>query len=140
MAEDDEDDREFMTAAFRDADVPWRLEFVNDGLELIEYLRRGEEVVAAQLPAIIVLDLNMPRKDGREALSEIKADEALREIPVLVLSTSREAEDVRLSYRAGASSFISKPVTHAGMVEVVRQVREYWIDLVKLPGVVSWDE
>lgn len=133
MAEDDDDDRELVRAAFRDARVPWGLEFVDDGQALLDYLRGEGGFRDRPRPAIILLDLNMPRKDGRETLLEMKADENLREIPVLVLTTSRDETDVRQSYRAGANSFISKPVTHAGLVEVMRRVREYWLDLVRLP-------
>jgi CheY-like chemotaxis protein len=133
MAEDDEDDRELVRDAFRDAKVRCGLEFVNDGQDLLDYLRGAADYADRQQPAIILLDLNMPRMDGREALVEIRADDKLREIPVLVLSTSTDDADVHLSYRAGANSFISKPVTHAGLVEVIRRVRDYWLELVRLP-------
>jgi CheY-like chemotaxis protein len=133
MAEDDEDDRELVRAAFRDASVPWSLEFVDDGRGLLEYLRGEAGYAGRPRPKLVLLDLNMPRMDGREALVEIKQDGDLQEIPVIVLTTSRDDSDVRLCYRAGANSFISKPVTHAGLVEVARRIREYWLDLVSLP-------
>jgi len=135
VAEDDEDDRELVRAAFDDARVACGLEFVNDGRDLLEYLRGEAGYAGRPRPSIIMLDLNMPRMDGREALLEIRADEELKEIPVLVLSTSSDDADVHLSYRAGANSFISKPVTHAGLVEVMRRVRDYWLELVTLPSV-----
>jgi CheY-like chemotaxis protein len=84
-------------------------------------------------PGIILLDLNMPRKDGREALAEIKADESLRAIPIVVLTTSKDEDDVHRTYALGANSFITKPVTHTGLVDVMRSLTKYWFDVVELP-------
>ena len=133
MADDDEDDRDLAQDAFRDAGLTGQLRFVLDGQELVDELRRRAGSAHPERPDIILLDLNMPRKDGREALAEIKSDESLREIPVVVLTTSRDEEEIRRSYRLGANSFIVKPVTHAELVEVMRELATYWFDVVKLP-------
>jgi CheY-like chemotaxis protein len=137
MADDDEDDRELTRDALKDSQVADGMEFVADGQDLIDYLRgqgpyakssRGE-----RRPGIILLDLNMPRKDGREALAEIKADASLREIPVVVLTTSKDEADIQRTYELGANSFISKPVTHTGLMDVMRSLSHYWFDVVELP-------
>jgi two-component system response regulator len=137
MAEDDEDDRQFALDALREARHGSELRFVSDGAELLDYLRHHGHYAAGQAvaprPAIILLDLNMPKMDGREALAEIKADPALRGIPVVVLTTSRDEEDIRRSYDLGASSFITKPVTFHGLVAVLREWSRYWFATVELP-------
>jgi CheY-like chemotaxis protein len=133
MAEDDEDDRDLARDAFMDAGLDGEIRFVHDGQHLLEYLRDQERELHNDRPGIIVLDLNMPRMDGREALTEIKSDDSLCEIPVVVLTTSTDAEDVSRCYCAGASSFIAKPVTHAGLVDVMRHLKDYWFDCVELP-------
>jgi CheY-like chemotaxis protein len=137
MAEDDEDDRRFALDALRDAHQMGEVRFVHDGAELLDYLRHhgpysaGDAV--APRPAIILLDLNMPRMDGREALAEIKADPELRRIPVVVLTTSHDEDDIRRSYDLGANSFITKPVTFPGLVEVMRGWSRYWLAISELP-------
>lgn len=133
MAEDDEDDRVLVRDAFAEARLPGEIRFVADGQDLLDYLRRAG-TDQAERPQIVLLDLNMPRKDGREALAEMKADEELCEIPVVVLTTSTDQEDVKGSYCLGASSFITKPVSHAGLVDVMRDLTDYWFRLVELPG------
>jgi CheY-like chemotaxis protein len=133
MADDDEDDRDLAQDAFRAAGLTGQLRFVLDGQELVDDLRGLAGAPAPERPAIIILDLNMPRKDGREALAEIKADESLCDIPVVVLTTSKDDEDIRRSYRLGANSFIAKPVTHALLVDVMRDLAKYWFDVVELP-------
>jgi CheY-like chemotaxis protein len=133
MADDDEDDRDLARDAFMDAGLDGEIRFVHDGQHLLEYLRDQEPELEKVRPGIIVLDLNMPRMDGREALTEIKSDDSLCEIPVVVLTTSTDAEDVSRCYCAGASSFIAKPVTHAGLVDVMRHLKDYWFDCVELP-------
>lgn len=133
MADDDEDDRDLALDAFQDAGLDGEIRFVQDGQHLLDFLRVQERQLQNERPGIIVLDLNMPRMDGREALSEIKSDDALCEIPVVVLTTSNDAEDVSRCYCAGASSFIAKPVTHAGLVDVMRHLKDYWFDCVELP-------
>jgi len=136
MADDDADDRMMTQEALQDCRVANPVRFVEDGEELMDYLhRRGAYAApgAAPTPGIILLDLNMPKKDGREALAEIKADPQLRHIPVIVLTTSKAEEDIFRSYDSGASSFISKPVTFEGLVSVVRTLGQYWFELVDLP-------
>jgi CheY-like chemotaxis protein len=135
LADDDEDDRELIREALHDSRLEEQMQFVGDGQELMEYLRRSSpSSAAAPRPSLILLDLNMPRMDGREALAEIKADPSLRTIPVIVLTTSTSEHDVRNAYRLGASSYITKPVTHDTLTEVMGAVTEYWFDVVELPG------
>lgn len=136
MAEDDPDDRFMARRALTDNRLINDLRFVEDGQELVEYLRhegRYADPAASPAPGVILLDLNMPRKDGREALAEIKADPDLRHIPVVVLTTSRSEEDVLRSYRLGVNSFITKPVTFEGLVEAMKVFRRYWLEIVELP-------
>jgi CheY-like chemotaxis protein len=137
MADDDQDDREMALDALQDLRLADKMEFVVDGQDLLDYLRReggyADSSAQAPLPGIILLDLNMPRMDGREALAEIKADESLRQIPVVVLTTSSDEEDVRDTYALGANSFITKPVTLTGLVDVMHTLARYWFDIVELP-------
>jgi CheY-like chemotaxis protein len=137
MADDDADDRQMTQEAMAEARLVNELRFVFDGEELMDYLhRRGDYADGgneAPTPGIILLDLNMPRKDGREALAEIKADPELRQIPVIVLTTSRAEEDVFRTYDLGVNSFITKPVTFAGLVEVMQTFSRYWFEIVDLP-------
>ena len=144
LADDDEDDRELARDALQNAHLANEMKFVVDGQDLLDYLRREGAYAAggieAPLPEIILLDLNMPRKDGREALAEIKGDRALRHIPVVVLTTSRDEDDVFRSYDLGVNSFITKPVTFAGLVEVMRTWTRYWFEIVELPNGDGDDE
>ncbi|MDZ4047259.1 MAG: response regulator [Pseudoxanthomonas sp.] len=136
MAEDDADDRLMTREAFQECRLGNPLQFVSDGEELMDYLkRRGQyaDVARYPMPGLILLDLNMPRKDGREALLEIKADPELRDIPVVVLTTSKAVEDVATSYCNGANSFITKPVSFAALIEVVQTLGKYWLQIVDLP-------
>jgi CheY-like chemotaxis protein len=138
MADDDPDDRLLTAEAFRECNRSGRIAFVNDGEELTDYLfRRGSyaEGPETPLPGLILLDLNMPRKDGREALREIKGDARLRSIPVVVLTTSRAEEDVVRSYDLGANSYVTKPVTFDGLVEVLKALQRYWLEIVEIPPV-----
>jgi CheY-like chemotaxis protein len=133
-APDDEDDRQLAHDAFIEAEVEGQIRFVSDGQELIDYLRAHQHQLGHERPGIVLLDLNMPRKDGRETLVEIKGDAELCSIPIVVLTTSHDQDDVARCYVAGASSYISKPASHAGLVEVMRNLRNYWFELVELPG------
>jgi CheY-like chemotaxis protein len=136
MADDDLDDREFARTAMQESRLMNELRFVEDGEELLDYLyRRGaySDPKSAPRPGLILLDLNMPRKDGREALREIKSDPTLRQIPVVVLTTSKAEEDIVRSYDLGANCFISKPVTFDGLVEVVKVLDKHWFQIVELP-------
>jgi CheY-like chemotaxis protein len=136
MADDDEEDRLLARDALRESRVINALRFVEDGEALMDYLRhtgKYAEPESAPRPALILLDLNMPRKDGREALAEIKSDPLLKSIPVVILTTSKREEDIVRSYLAGANSFIVKPVTFEGLIAVMRSVGNYWLDIVDLP-------
>jgi len=136
VAEDDPDDRLLIKEALQEARLANRVEFVEDGIELMDRLRNNGQYAGDEkpfLPGLILLDLNMPRMDGREALAEIKSDPALRRIPVIALTTSTAEEDIVRSYDSGVSAFISKPVTFDGLVDVMRTVTEYWLQIVSLP-------
>lgn len=134
-AEDDPDDRLLAYDALDESSFSSDLHFVEDGEELMDYLhRRGKYIEGdAPRPSVILLDLNMPRKDGREALSEIKANAELRCIPVVVLTTSKAHEDILRTYELGVSSFIVKPATFTELVEVVGTLGRYWFEIVELP-------
>lgn len=137
MADDDEEDRLLARDALRESRVLNEIRFVEDGEQLMDYLhRRGPYVSpeSAPTPGLILLDLNMPRKDGREALAEIKGDPELRKIPVIVLTTSKAEEDIFRSYDLGVSSFITKPVTFEGLVEAMTVFTHYWLEIVALPA------
>ena len=136
MAEDDTDDRLLVQEAFAECGVNEQLRFVADGEELLDYLmRRGQyAAVAAPRPGLILLDLNMPRKDGREALKEIRDDPDLRRIPIVVFTTSRADTDIRKVYELGANSFITKPAAFDALVTTVTKMVGYWFDLVELPS------
>jgi CheY-like chemotaxis protein len=135
LADDDEEDRMLAKDALAESRVVNDLRCVEDGDELLDYLyRRGRYAgMEAPAPGLILLDLNMPRKDGREALREIKADPDLRRIPIIVLTTSKAEEDIYRTYDLGANSFITKPVTFEGLVAVMRDIGRYWIEIVELP-------
>jgi CheY-like chemotaxis protein len=137
MADDDEDDQMLVADALRHAGILNPLRFVGNGEELMSYLHHREEFASlpsAPRPGLLLLDLNMPRKGGREALREIKADPSLRSIPVVVLTTSGMQDDVDLSYALGANSFISKPVTFDELVNSLKILGDYWFQVAKLPG------
>jgi len=138
LADDDEDDRELTRDALQHARLANELRFVVDGQDLMDYLRHegtyADPSVDAPRPGIILLDLNMPKKDGREALGEIKADERLRRIPVVVLTTSSDDVDVFETYDLGVSGYVTKPVTFAGLVDVMRTWTRYWFEVVELPN------
>ena len=136
VADDDDDDRGFIKKAWDQNRAVNDLRFVEDGEELTQYLNhegRYSDPASSPRPAVILLDLNMPRKDGREALREIKANPDLRQIPIIVLTTSQSDEDIRTSYDLGANSFVTKPVTFGGLVEVLQVLGTYWIEIVDLP-------
>ena len=136
MADDDPDDRMLTKEAFEECRLSNDLRFVEDGEELMDYLHRNGKHMDpndSPRPGLILLDLNMPRKDGREALGEIKSDPDLRSIPVVVLTTSKAEEDILKSYDLGVNSFIVKPVSFEGLVEVVKTLGKYWFQIVELP-------
>jgi len=141
MADDDPDDRLLVKDAFGECEaeshVADQLRFVEDGEELMDYLnRRGKfsDPAASPRPDLILLDLNMPRKDGREALSEIRATPDLRRIPVVVFTTSRAETDITLLYNLGANSFITKPVAFDSLVKTLSVMSRYWLGIVELPS------
>jgi len=136
LAEDDPDDRLMATEALEESRLANDLHIVENGEELMDYLyRRGKFAGMARwfLPGLILLDLNMPKKDGREALKEIKADPNLRRIPIVVLTTSDEEEDIFRTYDLGVNSFITKPVSFESLVEIMKTLKLYWFEIVELP-------
>ena len=135
MADDDDDDFLLTKKALAESKLANKLVRVEDGEELLEYLR-GEgkyENTEVERPGMILLDLNMPRKDGRETLKELKLDADLKDIPVVIFTTSKADEDVVRSYQLGSNSFISKPVTFDKLVKVISALGMYWFKIVKLP-------
>jgi CheY-like chemotaxis protein len=136
MADDDEDDRMLTKEAMEESRVLNQLLFVEDGVELIAYLNgdgKYENRDQYPMPGLILLDLNMPKMDGREALKLIKSDPRLRRIPVVILTTSKAEEDMVRGYDLGAASYITKPVTFSALVELMRTLGKYWVEFVELP-------
>lgn len=137
IADDDPEDRMLAQDALAEALLANDIRFVQNGEELLEYLRHTGNYAdpeSSPRPGMILLDLNMPRMDGREALAEIKANPELRGIPVIILTTSDADEDILRSYNLGASSFITKPVTFDGLVKVMLALKMYWFEIVALPS------
>ncbi|MBL9090380.1 MAG: response regulator [Planctomycetaceae bacterium] len=135
MADDDADDRQMTREAFAESRLANDLRFVENGVELLDYLyRRGKyaDPAASPKPSIILLDLNMPKKDGREALAEIKKDPAFRSIRVIILTTSKAEEDIYRTYDLGATSYITKPVTFESLVDIIKTLGKYWLEIVEL--------
>lgn len=136
VADDDPDDRLLIREALTQVFLTDGLRFVEDGEELLNYLQhrgRYAEAGSSPTPGLILLDLNMPKKDGRTALREIKTDRALRHIPVVVLTTSANQEDISRTYDLGVSSFIVKPFSFNELVEIMRTLTRYWFEVVVLP-------
>lgn len=136
IADDDAEDRMLIKEALYECRLKNGLQFVEDGEQLMDYLHnRGvfSDKQKYPLPGIILLDLNMPRKDGREALKEIKADQHLRKIPIIILTTSKAEEDILRTYDLGVSSFITKPVKFNDLVEIMKTLNKYWFEIVNLP-------
>lgn len=137
MAEDDEDDQLLAKEALEESMLANELRIVSDGVELMDYLyHRGKysDPASAPRPGLILLDLNMPRMSGREALKQIKSDPKLRSIPVVILTTSQAVEDILRAYDDGANSYIRKPVTFEGLVDVMKTLRKYWFEIIELPA------
>ncbi len=138
MADDDADDRRLTQEAFEEGRLINDMRFVEHGEELIDYLRKqGKYAPPAEAPrpGLILLDLNMPRKDGRTVLKELKGDPELRQIPVVVLTTSKADEDIYKSYDLGVNSYIVKPVTFEALVDILQTLEKYWFEIVELPPV-----
>jgi CheY-like chemotaxis protein len=136
MADDDDDDYLLTKKALKESKLLNDLRRVKDGEELLQYLRHEGPYgdVDCQKPGVILLDLNMPKMDGREALKEIKADPDLRDIPVVVFTTSKAEEDIVRSYQLGVNSFITKPVQFEGLINVMQALGKYWFEIVELPS------
>ncbi len=137
LADDDPDDRMLTIRALKKNRLANEINYVEDGEELMAYLRRKgryAEAETAPRPGLILLDLNMPRKDGREALYEIKSDPVLRSIPVVVLTTSEAEQDILRSYDLGVNAFMTKPVTFDGLANAISVLGSFWFEIVKLPG------
>ncbi|MEN6452296.1 MAG: response regulator [Thermoguttaceae bacterium] len=133
LVEDSEPDVRLTIEALREAKVKNRLSVVEDGVEAMEFLRQQNGHADAPRPDLILLDLNLPRMDGREVLREIKADPSLRRIPVVILTTSRSEEDVLRAYDLHANCYITKPVDFTRFMEVVKSIEDFWLTVVKLP-------
>ena len=136
IADDDQEDRQMIKEALLESRIANELYFVNDGEDLMDYLlHKGkfEDKKKYPHPGLILLDLNMPKKDGREALKEIKGNTNLRQIPVIVLTTSKAEEDIYRTYNLGVNSFITKPVTFTSLVQVMKDFGRYWLEIVELP-------
>jgi CheY-like chemotaxis protein len=131
MADDDADDRLMAKEALEASGLRNELRFVEDGVELLNYLLKQGNYAEAPRPGLILLDMNMPRKSGREALQDIKVHPDLKKIPVVILTTSQAEEDVKLGYDLGASSYITKPVTFEGLVGVMQSLGKYWLEIVR---------
>jgi CheY-like chemotaxis protein len=136
VADDDADDRMMIGDAFEESKLGNPVDYVEDGIQLLQYLRREgqyEKFAGQPYPGFILLDLNMPRMDGRTVLSEIKKDPLLHRIPVIILTTSKAEEDIVKTYNLGVNSFICKPVSFDKLVDIVKTVGHYWIEIVALP-------
>jgi two-component system, chemotaxis family, response regulator Rcp1 len=133
MVEDNDGDIFLTTEALKNAKVINQLSVVHDGVEAIDFLRRRGKYEGAPRPDLILLDLNLPRKDGREVLAEIKPDPDLGRIPVVVLTSSKAEADIIRAYDLHANCYISKPVDFAGLIEVVKSINEFWLTVVRLP-------
>ena len=134
MAEDDIEDQMLIREALKESDANYNLTIVNNGEELVDYLNQRGTYSGVSLPKIVLLDLNMPRKNGHEALAEIKANPNLKQIPIIVLTTSDAEEDIQSTYSMGVSSYICKPVRFQELVDLVNTLGHYWFELVQLPS------
>jgi CheY-like chemotaxis protein len=136
VADDDPDDRLLVQDAFNESRIINPLHFVQDGQELMDYLNRSNQYAylkSSPLPGLILLDLNMPRKTGTEALREIKSNPKLRSIPVVAFTTSKAEEDILRTYDLGVNSFVTKPVNYNRLVEIMKTLSKYWFEIVELP-------
>ena len=136
IADDDSDDRMMAKEALEECRLANPVHFVEDGVELLAYLRCQGPYAAPgspKQPGLILLDLNMPKMDGREALRELKADPALRRIPIVFMTTSKAEEDIYRTYDLGVSSYVTKPVTFDALVDVMKTLGRYWFEIVELP-------
>jgi two-component system response regulator len=133
LVEDNPDDVRLTREAFKDAKVRNNMNVANDGVEALAYLRREGKYAGTQIPDLIILDLNLPKKDGREVLNDIKADEKLRTIPLVVMTTSMEEKDVLAAYGLHANAYVVKPIDFSQLVAVVKSIEHFWFSVVRLP-------
>ena len=136
VAEDDADDRFLLETAFAENGFKGKLEFVENGVELLEYLRNlnaSENNAEHPLPGFILLDLNMPKKDGREVLKEIKEDPRLKKIPVIVFTTTKNENEINRCYELGANTYVVKPVGFENLVKTIEDIRSYWFSTAQIP-------
>ncbi|MBC7553250.1 MAG: response regulator [Taibaiella sp.] len=135
IAEDDADDRFLLNAAFEENGFKDRLEFVENGVELLEYLHNlAQSEHSPRMPSFILLDLNMPKKDGREVLREIKQSQHFKKIPVIIFSTTNNEQEMRRCYELGANSYITKPNSFENLIKTVSVLRGYWLNTSKIPS------
>lgn len=134
LVEDDAADIELTQEAINSLNLELNLTVVRDGVEAMAYLRRQGDYCDAQIPKLILLDLNMPRKDGREVLQEIRADDALKHLPVIVLTTSQADEDIVSSYRVGVNAFITKPIGLEGLIKITQRLSAFYLNSAQLPN------
>ena len=133
LVEDNQDDIELTLEALKDSKVCLKIDVVTDGMAAMEFLHRQGKYADKQRPDLVLLDLNLPKMDGREVLKEIRADENLTDIPVVVLTTSEDEGDILRAYKLHANCYIAKPVDFNRFTEIIRQVEGFWLQLVKLP-------
>ncbi len=133
LVEDNPGDARLTTEALKEAKVRNKLRHIDDGVEALAFLRRQGKHAGAPRPDLILLDLNLPRKDGREVLAEIKADQSLKRIPVVILTTSQAEEDILRAYNLNANCYVSKPVDLDQFIKVIRGINDFWLTIVKLP-------
>lgn len=134
LVEDNPGDVRLTKEALKEAKVINNLTVLKDGVEALAFLRQEGPYAAAKRPHLILLDLNLPRKDGREVLAQIKADDALRRIPVVVLTTSEDEQDVLKSYNLHANCYVTKPVDLERFIKVVQSIEDFWLGIVVLPA------
>lgn len=136
IAEDDADDRFLLQTAFEENGFTDTLEFVENGIELIDYLSNilNKRTLDVQFPGFILLDLNMPKKDGREVLKEIKQHPELKKIPVIIFTTTKNEHEIRRCYELGANTYVVKPVSFDALVRVIREIRGYWLNTASIPA------
>ncbi|MBD2457169.1 response regulator [Nostoc sp. FACHB-87] len=133
LVEDNPGDAELTRIALQDSKISINLNVVEDGVEAMAFLRRQDNYARKPHPDIVLLDLNLPRKDGREVLAEIKSDDKLKRIPVVVLTTSQSEEDILKAYNLAANCYITKPVDFDQFVKIVQSIENFWFAIVKLP-------
>jgi len=134
LVEDSAAEARLALEALQETQFPVRLHVASDGVQALEFLRRQGPYHAAPRPALVLLDLNLPRKDGREVLREIKSDDDLRRIPVVILTTSQAQSDIRRAYELAANCYIQKPLELDGFIEIVKSIHRYWLQMAELPA------